>query len=291
MQGGESLHPTELQEGSQIFLELAEEFPNEAYSYSTCALDLEPANDRGIQLAMYYAEQAGRPSDAAPRAAAYLKANSQGSMATDARALLSRTAQEGGALDDSMLDAMAPAADAPNPERVRGLLDLADALARKGKKNDAAQKYSEVLAIDSANPDALTFMESHLRQTRKYAELRDVLLNATKTPGVDHDARRGWLREIAGLCETQLRDLDTAITALKQLVALDTSDEGPKTQLKRRWNAPGAGTTSPRCSSKRRSRPATSRRASRWRRRSPSCTSRSARIRLRPAKPGRAWRT
>jgi hypothetical protein len=232
-QAGENLHPSELSEAAQSFLELAEEFPNEAYSYSTCALDLEPSNDRGIQLAMYYAEQAGRPADAAPRAAGYLKANPHGALAAEARALLSRAAQEGGTFDDSMLEALAPAADAPSPERVRGLLDLADALARKGKKNEAAAKYNEVLALDPANPDALTFMESHLRQTRKYADLRDVLLNAAKTPGVDTDARRGWLREIAGLCETQLRDLDTAITALKQLVALDTSDEGPKTQLKR----------------------------------------------------------
>ncbi len=232
-QGGETLHPSELSEAAQSFVELAEEFPGEhAYSYSNCALDLEPGHDRAVQLAMYYAEQSGRPADAAPRAAAYLKANPHGAMVGDARSLVSLATQDGN-FDESMLDALAPAADAPNPERVRGLLDLADALARKGKKNDAAGKYAEVLTLDPANPDALTFMESHLRQTRKYADLRDVLLAAAKTPGIDTDARKGWLREIAGLCETQLRDLDTAIGALKQLVALDKGDEGPKTQLKR----------------------------------------------------------
>jgi tetratricopeptide (TPR) repeat protein len=135
--------------------------------------------------------------------------------------------------DESMFEALAPAADAPNPERVRGLLDLAETLVRKAKKTEAAAKYQEVLALDAANSDALSFLEGYLRQTRKYPDLRDILLAATRTPGVDSDQRKGWLRELAGLCETQLRDLDTAISALKQLVNLDKSDEGPKSQLKR----------------------------------------------------------
>ncbi|MFO0569789.1 MAG: hypothetical protein U0263_29335 [Polyangiaceae bacterium] len=233
-QAGEQLHSSEAVEAARMFVELAEEYPGEhGLSYSSCALDLEPANDRAIQLAMYYAGQSGREGSVAGKAAQYLKANPQGAMAGEARSLVSRAMQSDEGADDSMLDALAPAADAPSPERVRGLLDMAEALARKAKKSEAAAKYLEVLELDPANPDALTFMEGHLRQTRKYAELRDVLLAASRTPGVDSDLRKGWLREIAGLCETQLRDLDTAITALKQLVSLDKSDDGPKTQLKR----------------------------------------------------------
>lgn len=233
-QGGDALHPSEAAEAAQLFVELAEEYPGEhGLSYSSCALDLEPSNDRAIQLAMYYAQQSGREGAIASKAAAYLKANPQGSMAADARGLVSRAMQSDDGADESMLDALAPAADAPNPERVRALLDVADALVRKTKKNEAAAKYQEVLALDPANPDALTFMEGHLRQTRKYAELRDMLLAASKTPGIDAETRKGWLREIAGLCETQLRDLDTAIATLKQLVSLDKGDEGPKAQLKR----------------------------------------------------------
>ncbi|MCK6536464.1 MAG: hypothetical protein L6Q84_26130 [Polyangiaceae bacterium] len=234
-QAGDLPHPSELGEAAQLFVELAEEYQGEhGLSYSSCALDLEPGNDRAIQLAMYYAGQSGREASIAGKAAAYLKANPQGSMAGDARALVSRAMQadEGGG-DDSMLDALAPPVDAPNPDRIRALLDVADALVRKTKKNEAAGKYKEVLDLDPANTDALTFMEGFLRQTRKYAELRDILQAAAKTSGVDSDLRKGWLRELAGLCETQLRDLDSAIAALKQLVSLDKSDEGPKTQLKR----------------------------------------------------------
>lgn len=233
VQGGEGVHDSERAEAAQLFVDLAEEFPGDhAYSYAMCALELEPANDRAIQLAMYYAAQSGRQGEVAPRAAAYLKASPQGALAAEARQLVSQ-AMDSGVADDSMLDALAPSADAPNPERVRGLLEMAEALARKGKKNEASAKYREVLELDAANEEAVGFLESHLRQTRKYADLRDMLLGAARTPGVDVDAKKGWLREIAGLCETQLRDLDTAINAWKQLVSLDRGDEGPKSQLRR----------------------------------------------------------
>ena len=233
VRAGEQVHPDEAAECAQLFAELADEFPGEhAYSYSLCALDAEPGHDRAIQLAMYYAEQLGRQAEVVPRAAAYLKANPHGALAQEARDLVSQ-AMASDSADDSMIDALAPAADASSQERVRALLDVADALVRKAKKHEAAAKFQEIVAIDPANNDAVSFLEGYLRQTRKYAELRDVLLNASKTTGVDPDARKGWLREIAGLCETQLRDLDGAIYAWKQLLAVDRTEEGPRTQLRR----------------------------------------------------------
>ena len=234
VQQGESLHPQEAQEGAQMFLDLAEEYPGEhAYSYSTCALELEPANDRAIQLALYYAEQLGRQHEVAPKAAAYLRANPQGAIVEDARRLVTEAVTSESGSGSELVEALAPPADAPNPDRVRGLLEVADALARKGKKQEAAARYQEIVELDPSNPDALGFLEGHLRQKRKYADLRDMLLAAARTPGVDGEARRGWLREIAGLCETQLRDMDNAIYAWKQLAALDRSEEGPRTQLRR----------------------------------------------------------
>ncbi len=234
VQAGESVHESERAEAAQLFVELAEEFQGEhGYSYSVCALEVEAGHDRAIQLAMYYGAELGRSPEVAPYAAGYLKANPQGALAGEARQLVSQTVHEGGIADDSMLDALAPAADAPSPERVRGLLDVAEQLVRKGKKSDAAAKYREVIELEPANEDAVGFLEGYLRQTRKYADLRDMLLSASRVPGVDIEARKGWLREIAGLCETQLRDLETAIQAWKQLVAIDHGDEGPKNQLRR----------------------------------------------------------
>jgi cellulose synthase operon protein C len=232
-QAGENIHESERAEAAQLFVELAEEFPGDhGYSYASCALEVLASQDRGMQLAIYYAEQLGRTPEIAPRAAAYLKANPQGALAAEARQIVS-SAMDSGVVDDAMLDALAPAANAPSPERLRGLLEMAEALARKGKKNEAATKYREVLELDGANEEAVGFLEGYLRQTRKYQELRDMLLGAARTPGVDAERKKGWLREIAGLCETQLRDLDTAINAWKQLVSLDRSEDGPKNQLRR----------------------------------------------------------
>lgn len=239
-QAGEPLGAPERAEAAQLFVELAEEYQGEhGYSYSTCALDLEPGNDRAVQLAMYYGAQLGRDAELAPRAAAYLAANPDGPLAGEARALAGQASPPAAARaaslaeEDSAPDASAPFAAAPNPDRVRALLDSADELIRKGKKGEAAAKYQEVVSLEPANHEAVGFLEGHLRQTRKYAELRDMLLGATRVPGVDGEARKGWLREIAGLCETQLRDLETAISAWKQLAALDRSDDGPRTQLRR----------------------------------------------------------
>lgn len=251
VQRGEALHAQEAQEGAQIFVSLAEQYPGEhAFSYSLCALELEPANDRAIQLAIYYGEQLARMGEVAPKAAAYLTASPHGAIAEDARRVAgSAPAQQPAPRPEHAAvrshdpepdserfddDSPPPApVQAANPERVRSLLDAADALVRKTKKHEAAEKYREVVELDPINPDAIGFLEGYLRQTRKYAELRDLLLAAAKTPGVDAEARRGWLREIAGLCETQLRDLDGAIYAWKQLASSDRSEDGPKTQLRR----------------------------------------------------------
>src|SRR5687768_8898290 len=52
-QGGEGLSAQERQEGAQLFVSLAEEFPGEhALSYSLCALELVQGDDRAVQLAM-----------------------------------------------------------------------------------------------------------------------------------------------------------------------------------------------------------------------------------------------
>lgn len=232
VQAGEQVHPQETAEAAQLFVELAEEYPGEhGYSYSVCALDLEPTHDRAVQLAMYYGEQLGREAEAAPRAAAYLKANPQGALAGQARELVNKMMELGG--DESLLEALAPPPDADASERVAALLDIAKGLARKAKKREAADRYREIISIEPGNDEAITFLEGYLRQTRKYSELKDLLLNAANAADAEVELRGKWLREVAGLCESQLRDLDGAIAAWKQLIELDPSDDGPMDQLQR----------------------------------------------------------
>ncbi len=231
-QAGQNVLPEEREEAAALFVELAEEYAGEhGLSYSMCALELLPEHDRAVQLAMFYGQQLNRTAEVAPRAAAYLKANPSGALASEARKLISESMAAGA--DDALLDALAPPPNADAAARVSALLELAQALARKVKKNEAAAKFREVLALDPANLDAIGFLEPFLRQTRKYLDLRDILLAAGSDPNADTDQRQGWLREVAALCDSQLHDTDGAIIALKELLLIDSDDEPARSQLKR----------------------------------------------------------
>lgn len=232
VQTQENVAEAERHEAAQLFAELAEEYPGEhGYSYSSCALELEPGHDRAVQLVMYYGEQLGRLAEAAPRAAEYLKHNPQGALSAEARSLVTRMMEVGG--DESMLEALAPRPGAEDSERVAALLEMAQALARKAKKGEAAQRYREVVALDPGNPDAVGFLEGYLRQTRKFADLRELLLNASRASTADDDQRKRWLKEAATLSEGQLHDVDGAVSALERVVALDPNDEEASGQLRR----------------------------------------------------------
>jgi hypothetical protein len=118
-------------------------------------------------------------------------------------------------------------------DKLQGVLDAAQMLANKGKRADAYTKYREVLEADPAHPEALSWTEDYLRTKRDYASLRDVLLAATRAPGESIEARKERLREVAGLCEGNLRDVDGAINAWKQLLAIDRVDDGARQSLTR----------------------------------------------------------
>ena len=232
VQGGEPVPDAEREEAAQLFVELAEDYPGDhGFSYSMCALEISAANDRAIQLAIYYGEQLGRVNEVARNAAAYLRANPQGALVSEARGVVTQAMELGG--DDSLLEALGPAPGAGVEEQVASLIEVAQALARKAKKNEAAAKYRDALALDPDNADAIAFLESYYRQTRKFVELRDMLLAGARSEDGDLDQRKAWLKEVATLCETQLRDPESAITALKESVALDPDDETARGQLKR----------------------------------------------------------
>ena len=239
VQSQQPISDADRQEGAQLFVELAEEYPGDhGLSYAVCALEIDAGNDRAAQLAMYYGEQLNREAEVARHAAAFLKANPGSALAPQAREFVNRLAQQG-LIDDSLFEALAPAADAPALERVQALLDQANALARKARKPEAADKYQQVLELDRANEEAVAFMEGYFRQRRKYPELRDLLMAASLVTDASFDARRTWLRELAGLCETQLRDVDNAIKAWQEIVALEPEDESSREQLRRLFERAG----------------------------------------------------
>ncbi|WP_437804950.1 hypothetical protein [Sorangium sp. So ce1078] len=94
-------------------------------------------------------------------------------------------------------------------------------------------RLREVLKADPANPDALDQVDEHLRQKRMFAELRDVLLAAARVPTAPLERRTAQLRDVAALCEAQLRDVDTAVQAWKLLSELDPGDAQAQAELRR----------------------------------------------------------
>lgn len=253
--------------GAGLFVELAEEYPGEhAFAYATCALEILPGHDRAVQLAIYYGEQLGRVAEVAPFAASYVQANPNGPLAGDARRVAGNSApraasspeaaprpkagsaaasekRPGAAArrpepSDRTIDDFEPVDDeeeqAPaDPNAVEALLTRAQQFASKNRKNEAAGVYRDVLKVDPANSDALAYMQNYLRQARKYGDLRDILLRAAKAPEVGHEDRVTWLREVAGLCESQIRDFDTAILAWQQLLQIDPGEANAREQLRR----------------------------------------------------------
>jgi tetratricopeptide (TPR) repeat protein len=122
------------------------------------------------------------------------------------------------------------------PDKLQGILDAAQMLAGKGKKPEALAKYKEVLDSDPAHAEALAWVEDYLRTKRDYAQLRDVLLASVRAMGSSSEVlenRRERLREVAGLCEGNLRDVDGAIAAWKQLLAMDRGDDSARQSLTR----------------------------------------------------------
>jgi cellulose synthase operon protein C len=143
--------------------------------------------------------------------------------------------QQGAPSQPAQPEAAEPvAAEPPAPTgNIQQLLEEAQAESQKGRKPQALAKFREALKIDAANSEALSWVEDHLRQKRMYADLRDVLLAASRVPTVSVETRKAQLRDVAGLCEAQLRDLETAIQAWKQVCQIDRSDEQARDQLRR----------------------------------------------------------
>lgn len=115
---------------------------------------------------------------------------------------------------------------------VRELLQAAATLIQKNRRNEAAQKYKEALAIEPAQPVAIEYLQTFLRRTRRFNELRSLLSAAAGVEGVTYQQRASWLREVASLSEGQLQDLDGALQAWRQLAELGAGDESAS-QLRR----------------------------------------------------------
>ncbi len=251
---GQSADEAERNEGSELFVSLAEAYPGEhGFLYALCALELNSRHDRAMQLALYFGEQLGRLREAAPLAAAYVRDNPQGVMAQQAKDAagdavpppVPKSASAGRPSQEA-----APAVAAKGPQRpasaqrstsaappagisIDDLLERAAELAKRSRKNEAIAVYRQVLDLDPVNPDALNYLLEQLPIKRKYADLKDVLLGAIDCPEALEDDRLGWLRDLASMSETQLRDVDTAVYSWQRILEIEPDDDEARDQVKR----------------------------------------------------------
>ncbi|MEO7092139.1 MAG: hypothetical protein ABI175_02735, partial [Polyangiales bacterium] len=264
--GLEKVPEDERLEAADLLVRMSEQYDGEhGLAYSQAALDAMPNHDRAMQLAAHYAGQLGREAEIAPRWAAYVKENPEGAMAFEGRKSLARAYESQGQIEDA-IKVLEPVKNDPDPsvavrltdlysragrttelaehmdrqamslppaERAQKQLEIAALLASKGDTKAALLKYQEVLQSDPQQPEALTFVEDALRSSKQYKELRDVLLGAARSSNAGIESRRSRLREVANLSETQLKDLDGAISAYRQLVSLDRGDETARAALHR----------------------------------------------------------
>lgn len=256
LDSGEAVPAEERQECARLFVSLAEIYDGEyGFSYSVSALRAAAGDDRAMQLADHYGRILGRTADLATFYAGYLAANPSGFMAAvasqNAVAAPPPAAPEPVAApalvapaqpaEPAPVVAAEPAPEVPvAPAHVAApvgdltsLLEEAQAENQKGHKTQALAKYRDALKVDAANPEALSWCEEYLRQKRMYGDLRDVLLAASRVTTSSSDTRKAQLRDVAGLCESQLRDIDTAISAWKQVCQLDRGDDQARDQLRR----------------------------------------------------------
>src|SRR5690606_24117653 len=223
IQAGRSVPPEDRQEAGQLFTTLAETYDGEhGYAYALCALGCDAGNDRAAQLGMHYGAGLGRQSELAHPLAAYLAVRADGPVAEDARRIVAEALAA--SPDDALIAALTPREDAPVEVRASAHLDIARSLASHGRVEDASRHYRSVLALDAANSEAVNFVAERLRTKGQHGKLRDLLLTAARQDQAPGEDRQGWLREVVGLCEGPLRDVEGSIEASRQLVMLDPSD-------------------------------------------------------------------
>ncbi len=254
LQAGENVTGEERDYAASLLVGLAKTYEGDhGLAYATAALDLRSGDDRAFQLYLLYARALGRETEVRSRASAYLEARPTGTFAVEARAAASPAPASPPASPPASQSEKAPTpletrkaekpkealesrASAQAPERIQGLLDEAQRLLLSGNKPGALAAYTEVLDSDPARPEALAWTEEYLRSRREYSALRDVLIasiRATANVAETMEARKERLREIAGLSEGNLRDLEGAASAWRQLLALDRGDESARTALMR----------------------------------------------------------
>ncbi len=239
--------------------------PDHGLAYAEAALDAAPDHDGAMELFEQLAAEMGREDLLPIRWVGYLQAAPDAPAVDRMRRQLGHAYLEAGQIDDAIVcyepllengdpeaaerlvdlyreagreedvvNALSIAVRGlPTDKRVPRLREIVEILVSQGNLNEAAARAREILEIDPADPEALTFVEDHLRKQGALDELRNLMLAAARVPGLSVESRKLRLREVASLSEHKLKDPDGAISAWRAVSALDPADGEARKSLER----------------------------------------------------------
>ena len=251
-------------QAADLLYQMAQSVPPEhAVAYAESALDAAPDHDGAMALLEQAAVQISRPDLLPVRWVAFLQAASDAPGAMEMRRRLGEAYIDAGQFDDAIVcfepllrmgDASAAerlidlyrqagrtadvahalgisVAGLPPEKRAPRLREMMEVLVAQGDRAGASQRAYELLQVDPASPDALSFLEDELRARSAWEELRELLLSAARVPGLAVDARKQRLREVAALSADKIGDLDGAAGAWRAVTALDPADGDARATL------------------------------------------------------------
>ncbi len=251
---------------ADLMYQLAQGVPPEhAMAYCETALDAVPAHDGALELLEHLAREQVREDLLPIRWVGYLQAAPDAPGAPARRKQLGFAYLEAGQEDDALvcLEPMLDLGDAevaealiellrargrdddatralgiavaglPPERRLPRLRDIVDALVKTGDVDSAMQRAHEILAIEPGDPEALGFLETEYRKRNDDHSLRDLMMEASRVPGVSPEVRRRRLTDVAVLSEEKLEDIPGAIGAWRAVVAVDPTDTDAQKSLAR----------------------------------------------------------
>ncbi|MFT5355686.1 MAG: hypothetical protein ACI9KE_002905, partial [Polyangiales bacterium] len=235
--------------------------PDHAIAYCGSALDAVPGHEGALALLEHLADEQGRNDILPIRWVGFLQAVPNGGASDRRRRSLgfayvaARQTPDAitclepllGTGDAEVADALVDlyrtegrSADAlralqvsaglkPPAERAARLQEVMTELLGASRHDEAAECARQILEADPDHTEALSILEAHYRQVDDWPALRDLLVSASRRPGLGAPKRVARLREAAQVSETQLRDTTAAIDAYRAIGSLDPADlEAPQ---------------------------------------------------------------
>ncbi|MDP3279247.1 MAG: hypothetical protein Q8Q09_28915 [Deltaproteobacteria bacterium] len=234
------------------------------FPYCMAALDAWPGDESAYLTLRDGHLQAGTLGEFAGRQIAFLQANPESSLVDQLRRDLTALYASAGQFDDAIQafsplalhdnhakreladlyraagrvdERVALIAELPAAEdlavRLHDLREMAAVYGQQGHRDAMLGALYEILRLEPADPEALSFIEEDLRAQGEWSDLRQVLYSAARAPGVAAESKLSWLRDIAAFSERKLGDAAGAIEAWRTILSLSPDDDEASNALER----------------------------------------------------------